>query len=126
MVLRSSAAAGFCKCLGRLRALPCGALHGRAQPLAQALLGAAEVHLGQRALAQRADLRQVLAELGRVLLGAPDRDLHQPGHFSQPDRVLRDGLGLENGRHQARLVVDQDQLGLGGIEQHGSLSRNTV
>jgi hypothetical protein len=76
------------------------------------------VHLGQRLPAQRADVRQVLAELGWVLLGAPGGHFDQLRHLAEAHRVLRNGLVLEDGRHQPRLVVDQHELGLRSVEQH--------
>ncbi|MNK92960.1 hypothetical protein D3C87_1131020 [compost metagenome] len=96
-------------------------LGGRTQPFAEPLFHAAEMHLGQRLAAEGADLGQVLAQLGRVLLGAPDRHVDPLRHLAQARRVARCRLAFEDRRHQPRLVIDQDELGLRGVEQHGLL-----
>jgi hypothetical protein len=52
------------------------------------------------------------------VLGAPDRHLEQARHLAEAHGVLHHGVGLEDRRHQPRLVVDQHELGLRGVEQH--------
>jgi hypothetical protein len=118
MVLRSGRGSGLLQVLGQAAGIALRRLGRGAQPFAQPLFHAAEVHLGQGFLAQRADVGQVLAQLGRVLLGAPDGHVDQLRHRCQAHGILRNSLVLEDGRHQARLVVDQHELGLRGVEQH--------
>ena len=108
----SAGAARLLQVLGQAARVALRRLGRRAQPFAEALLGAAEMHLGERALAQRRGFGRCSPSLRRVLLGAPDGHLQQLRDACQPHGIASTASAFEDGGHQARLVVDQDQLGL--------------
>ena len=59
------------------------------------------------------------AQFRRVLLGTPDRHAQELGGLRQPHGVIHASLALEHGWQQPVLVIDQNQLAVVCVHQHG-------
>ena len=102
---------GFLQVLWQAAGIACGRFGRRTQPLAQALLGCAEVHLGQRLAAQGSQGRIVSAQARGILLRPPHGDLHHPCDLRQTARILQHGRPIEDHGHQLFLEIHQHELG---------------
>ena len=111
-VLRSAeaGAAGFCKCLGKLLALPEACLGGGRNRSARPSATALKCILVS-VVTQAFQLCIIGAKTIRVLLGSPDRQTQQIGCLGKADSVGQGTCTFVDHRHEFGLVINEYQLG---------------